>query len=120
MTHPSALDDMLAAWNEPDPERIRGHLDRCLAPHVVYIDPSVEAHGIDEFEANVRHARATLPDAVYALTSGVDSHHRLHRYTWAISLDGSVLLPGFDVTETDDHGRVTRVLGFFGPLPSLP
>jgi hypothetical protein len=109
---------MLAAWNEPDPEKIRGHLEKALAADVVFIDPSVEAHGIDEFEANIRSAHATLPGALYSLTSDVDSHHRLHRYSWEISRDGEVILPGLDVTEIDDDGRVTRVLGFFGPLPT--
>jgi hypothetical protein len=28
-----------------------------------------------------------------------------------------VVLRGFDVTDVDDDGKVTRVLGFFGPLP---
>ena len=117
MTHPESLDHMLAAWNERDPVNLRGHLEKALAPGVLFIDPSVETHGIDEFEANVHKVQAGLPGADYARTSAVDSHHGLHRYSWQISRGGEVLLPGFDVTETDDEGRVTRVLGFFGPLP---
>ena len=117
MTHPESFDHMLAAWNERDPTKVRGHLDRALAPDVEFIDPSVENHGIDEFEANVHAVQASLPGADYARTSGVDSHHRLHRYSWQITRDGELVLPGFDVTEVDDDGRVTRVLGFFGPLP---
>lgn len=108
---------MLAAWNERDPGEVRGHLDRALAPDVEFIDPSIETHGIDEFEANVHEVQRGIPGAVYERTSGVDSHHRLHRYSWRISRDGEVLLPGFDVTEVDDDGKVCRVLGFFGPLP---
>jgi hypothetical protein len=111
---------MFAAWNESDPAKTRGHLERALVPDVVFIDPSVEVHGIDEFEANIRDVREKVPGASYEVTSAVDSHHNLHRYSWAIVLDGRVLLPGLDVTQTDDDGRVTRVLGFFGPLPSLP
>ncbi len=119
MVYPESLDHMLAAWNEQDPDGVRGHLDKALAPHVTFIDPSVETHGIDEFEVNVRTVQATLPGARYSRTSGVDSHHRLHRYSWQISRDGEVLLSGFDVTEVDDHGRVARVLGFFGLLPDV-
>ena len=81
------------------------------------IDPSVETRGIDEFEANVHSVQAQIPGAVYSRTSGVDGHHGVHRYSWQISRDGEVVLPGFDVTEVDDDGMVTRVLGFFGPLP---
>ncbi len=117
MAHPESLDHMLAAWNESDPSAVRGHLEQALAPDVEFIDPSIETHGIEEFEANVRKVHAAIPGAVYLRTSGVDSHHGLYRYDWQISRDGEVVLPGFDVTEVDENGLVTRVLGFFGPLP---
>ena len=117
MAHPESLDHMLAAWNEPDPSKVRGHLERGLAPDVEFIDPSIETHGIDEFEANVEKVQAAIPGAVYSRTSGVDRHHRLHRYNWQISREGEVVLQGFDVTELNDEGEVRRVLGFFGPLP---
>ncbi len=115
--YPESLDHMMAAWNERDPDKVRGHLERALAPDVEFIDPSIETHGIDEFEANVHEVHARIPGADYARASGVDSHHRLHRYAWQITRDGELLMPGFDVTEVDEQGRVLRVLGFFGPLP---
>jgi hypothetical protein len=117
MTYPESLDHMLAAWNEADPSMVRGHLERALASTVEFIDPSVEMHGLDEFEANVHNVHASLPGAEYSRTSGVDSHHGLHRYSWEISRDGETVVTGFDVTEVDGAGKVTRVLGFFGPLP---
>ena len=58
-----------------------------------------------------------VPGATYSRTSGVDAHHNLYRYTWAIHQGSKLLLPGFDVVEADQSGRVARVLGFFGPLP---
>ena len=117
MAYPESLDHMLAAWNETDPSKVRGHLEQALATEIEFIDPSTVTRGIDEFEANVRNVHAALPGAEYSRTSGVDSHHGLHRYSWQISRDGEVLLPGFDVASIDEEGRVTRVLGFFGPLP---
>jgi hypothetical protein len=117
MSHPESLDHMLAAWNEGDPAQVRGHLEQALAPDVAFIDPSIVTHGIDEFEANVHEVHQQLPGAEYARTSGVDSHHGLYRYSWQITQDSKVVLPGFDVTEVDDDGKVLRVLGFFGPLP---
>ena len=110
---------MLAAWNERDPDKVRVHLDKALAPDVEFIDPSIETHGIDEFEANVHAVHRQLPGAEYGRTSDVDSHHRLHRYSWAITRDGETLMPGFDVTELNDDGLVVRVFGFFGPLPPV-
>lgn len=117
MTHPNSLDQMLAAWNETDPSMVRSHLESALASGVEFIDPSVETHGLDEFEANVHHVQASIPGAVYSRTSGVDSHHGLHRYSWQISRHGETVVTGFDVTEVDGDGKVSRVLGFFGPLP---
>jgi len=115
--YPRSFDHMLAAWNELDPARIRGHLDQALAPEVRFIDPSIETLGVDAFEANVRDFRAKYPDARCSRASAVDSHHRLHRYAWEIHRGDELFLPGFDVVETDEKGRVIRVEGFFGPLP---
>ncbi len=118
MSYPESLDHMLAAWNERDPAKVRAHLDRALSPDVAFIDPSIETHGIDEFEANVHDVQRQLPGATYARTSGVDGHHRVFRYEWQIRKEDGVVLSGFDVTEVDDEDRVLRVLGFFGPLPA--
>ena len=115
--YPTSLDHMLAAWNESNPDKVRGHLEKALAPDVHFVDPSIAVTGSDGFEANVHEVHQRIPGAVYSRTSGVDSHHHLYRYTWAIHRDGELLLPGVDVVETDPSDRVARVLGFFGPLP---
>ena len=99
MDYPESFDHMLAAWNERDPERVRGHLEKALSPEVHFIDPSIETRGLDEFEANV-HAGSPRPEGAPARRGQ------------------ELLLPGFDVTEVDASGRVRRVLGFFGPIPT--
>ncbi len=116
-SYPPAFDQMLAAWNEPDPARIRALLEQALSPDVHFIDPSIDVTGIDGFEANVHEVHERIPGAVYSRTSGVDCHHNLYRYTWAIHRNGELALPGFDVAEVDPAGRIARVMGFFGPLP---
>ncbi|MEM7285979.1 MAG: nuclear transport factor 2 family protein [Actinomycetota bacterium] len=116
MSYPETLDHMLAAWNETDPAQVRGHLETALAPDVHFVDPPNDITGIDAFEAMVHRVHDQVPGAVYSRASDVDSHHGLHRYHWAIHLDGELLLAGFDVTETNEAGQVSRVLGFFGPL----
>lgn len=110
---------MLAAWNERDPSRVHGPLEKALSDDVHFVDPGVETRGIDEFEANVHAVQARIPGADYRRSSGVDANHGLCRYHWEISLDGKPLRQGFDVTELDDEDRVRRVLGFFGPIPKL-
>ena len=115
--YPASLDRMLAAWNEPESSNVRSHLDAALSPEVHFVDPSVDVRGIDGFEENVHEVHARVPGAAYSRTSGVDAHHGFFRYHWAIHKDGELLLPGFDVTEVDDEGRVLKVIGFFGPMP---
>ena len=116
---PKALDHMLTAWNERNPDAIRSHLDAALAEGVIFIDPTHSTVGRDEFETMVRDFRAQFPDAVCSRSSGIDGHHNLYRYTWEIHRDGELMVPGFDVAELDDRGQVCRVEGFFGPLPPL-
>ena len=117
--YPEAFDHMLAAWNEPDSALVRTHLERALAPGVRFVDPSIDVTGIDGFEANIHKVHAELPGAVYSRTSGVDSQHGFHRYHGAIHQNGELVLPGFDVVETDDSGRVVCVIGFFGAVPEV-
>ena len=115
--YPESLDHMLAAWNEPDATLVRGHLEQALDPTIRFVDPSIDVTGIDGFEANVHEVHAQLPGAVYSRTSGVDSQHGFHRYHWAIHQAGELIIPGFDVAQTDESGNVICVIGFFGPVP---
>jgi hypothetical protein len=116
-TYPEVLDRMLAIWNERDPNRIRGRIDSALSGGVIFVDPANSIEGRDAFEAMVKAFRAQNPDAVCSRSSGVDSHHGLHRYHWQIHRRGELFIEGFDVAEVDGEGRVSRVLGFFGPIP---
>jgi hypothetical protein len=115
----NSVDRMLAIWNERDLGQIRSRIEAALTPDVAFVDPTIETHGFNEFEANVCDFRTKYPQAVIRRASGIDSHHNLHRYGWEISAGGRVFLFGFDVAETAEDGRVSRVLGFFGPLASL-
>jgi hypothetical protein len=117
--YPASFDAMLAAWNERDMSAIRSHLNQAMAHDVEFIDPTIETHGIDEFETNVRDFRAKYAEGQCIRTSGVDTHHQWHRYGWEIRVGTRVIVTGFDVVETDTHGKVKRVLGFFGPLPRV-
>lgn len=114
---PASLDAMLAAWNEKDLSRIRSHLDAALAETVVFADPDNFVEGIDAFEAMVRKFRTERPDARCERTSGFNLHHKRYRYNWLVSVGGVPAVPGMDVTELNEAGKVVRVDGFFGPVP---
>ena len=115
--YPEAFDHMLAAWNERESSAVRSHLEQALTASVRFVDPSIDLTGIDDFEANVHEVKNKNPGNVYSRASDVDSQHGFHRYHWAIhNKDGELLLPGFDVVETDGDERVKCVIGFFGEL----
>ena len=112
----ASVDRMFAAWNEPDPTRIRELIEPALSPDIHFVDPSIDLTGVDAFEANMHHVHAQIPGASYTRASAIDAHHGYLRYHWAIHRDGTLLLAGFDVTRVDDDGRIAEVIGFFGPL----
>ena len=114
--YPACFDHMLAAWNESDAARVRGHLELALAEDAVFVDPSILTRGIGEFEANVHDFRRRYPGAVCRRTSAFDSHHGLYRYSWDIRVGDRLVIEGMDVVEVDASGRVRMVQGFFGPL----
>lgn len=111
---------MLAAWNELDAARVRGHLELALAADAVFVDPSIVTRGIAEFEANVHDFRKRYPAARCRRTSAFDAHHGLYRYQWDIRIGEQTLLEGMDVVEVDGEGKVRKVQGFFGPLAPPP
>ena len=107
------------AWNEADVEKIRSHLDLALSPEVVFCDPDNLVQGPEAFEQMVREFRTRIPNARCLRTSGLDSHHDLYRYEWAVYAGDDLLVPGFDCARVDENGRLLRIDGFFGPLPAL-
>lgn len=112
-SYPKALNHMLAAWNESDPSQIRTHLEAALNQDVHFVDPTIEVTGIDAFETMVHEVQARIPGAVYSRASKVESHHNVHRYHWAIHVQGKLAVQGFDVVESHND-KVSNVIGFFG------
>ncbi len=110
----------MAMWNEPDPVARRRHLDFAVADDVVFCDPANFHIGRDALERNATALHAEEPDYEYQVASGFDHHHDRYRYAWQIVKHGEVVLKGMDVTTVDEHGKLQRIDGFFGPLPQVP
>ena len=115
---PKVLERMLTMWNERDLDKVRGYIDEIFSDDVIFIDPANSIVGHDAFEKMVREFRARWPDADLSHSSAFDEHHGLYRYHWEIGQGGERLMEGFDVTEVDSDGKVSRILGFFGPIPT--
>ncbi len=114
---PEVLDQMLDMWNETDLTKIDAFVEAIFSEDVVFIDPSNSIVGRKAFVEMVKEFRTTFPDAFNSRSSGVDAHHGLHRYHWEIHRGDEMLISGFDVTEVNAAGQVSRVEGFFGPMP---
>lgn len=114
---PEVFTHYLAAWNEMDPKKIRGHLERSCAHDVLFIDPLHTTRSIAELEAMIAGARKERPTSTNKRISGVDGHNLRYRYLWQVLNEGKPLIKGMDVTTLNDQGMISQIDGFFGPLP---
>lgn len=111
------IDTYCAAWSDPDARRRRDLLDSVWSEGATYTDPNVHAAGIDALLAHIDKVAARRPGARVVRTSRVDMHHNVARFAWrVVQADGKMLPEGIDFAETSGDGRITRIVGFFGPL----
>ena len=108
-----------AAWSAADRAERDRLLERVWAPDGTYLD-----------QGNTRtEGRAALSDAIGRMLqrypgahfrcSGAHTHHDVMRFAWVVlGGDGKQLLDGMDFAELAPDGRIRRIVGFFGPLPS--
>ncbi len=108
-----------AAWNEPDPVARRALLERSWADDGTYTDPTAAVAGREALIAHIDAFQQQFPGVPIVLTSGVDEHHGWVRFGWRMpAADGTVIVEGLDCGELAPDGRLRRIVGFFGPLPS--
>lgn len=110
------LNKMLAVWNTTDPEEKAALVEAALEHNVHFVDPNHNIIGRQAFLDMVDKVQAEIPGAVYSRASALDEQNNFYRYHWAIHFNGELILPGFDVTEVNDAGKIVKVIGFFGLL----
>ncbi|MBX9859511.1 MAG: nuclear transport factor 2 family protein [Sphingomonas sp.] len=113
---PQSFELFLAGWNEWDADRRRTLFDQAVAPDVEFTDPLHQIHGLEAFLDMVADFQRTRPGAVTLRRSDIDLHHDCARYHWAIMIDGTKLIDGFDVVRLDAQRRFRQINGFFGLL----
>jgi hypothetical protein len=107
-----------AAWNERDDAARRSLLERSWSDDGLYCDPTARAEGRAALVEHIGGFHARLPGHRLELASGVDEHDGLLRFAWRmLGPDGAPALHGVDFGELGADGRLTRIVGFFGPLP---
>jgi hypothetical protein len=112
----STIDEHLAGYCEPDPDRRRALLAGAWADGGVLLDPPMDATGVDAIAGLVDVVLEHYPEHTFRRTSVVDTHHDHARYSWdLVAPDGTVAVSGVDVVQVRD-GRLSQVVGFFGEL----
>jgi hypothetical protein len=108
-----------AAWSEKDEAARSALLDKSWGDSGVYEDPmGVVPAGRAALHAHIGGFHQAYPGAKIVPTSKAD-HGRIH-FTWQmIQPDGTVAIDGRDFGELDATGRITHIVGFFGPPPTL-
>ena len=114
--HPESLDKMLAIWNSKTKADIKRLTREALETNVHFVDPNYNILGHAAFIDMVHAVQAKIPGATYSHVGNIDSHHNHHRYHWAIHMGDTLIMPGFDVTEVNDAGKIVKITGFFGEL----
>lgn len=110
------LDKMLAVWNTTDPDDKAALVETALEHNVHFVDPNHNIIGRQAFLDMVAQVQAQIPGAIYSRASELDVQNHFYRYHWDIHLNGELIMPGFDVTELNDAGKIVKIIGFFGLL----
>jgi len=114
--YPQSLEKMMSIWNTSDADKIRSISEEIFTDDMHFVDPNYNIVGVDAFVDMVHAVHKKIPGAVYSHVGDCDSHNNLYRYHWEIHLNGKLIMPGFDVAELNDDGKIVKVIGFFGEL----
>lgn len=114
--YPEALDKMMAIWNSKTAEDIERLTKEALETNVHFIDPNYNIMGRDAFIEMVHAVQAKIPGAKYSHVGNFGHQNNFYRYHWAIHMSDTLIMPGFDVTEVNNTGKIVKIIGFFGEL----
>ena len=121
-TAKKSLEHYFQAWNENDEGKRRAHLEAGWAEDATYTDPSAHVEGHD---ALVAHIGGFLSDPQYdgfsiVRVSAIDIHHSVFRFQWEMrDAEGNTVVPGIDYGEFNEEGKITKIVGFFGPFQPI-
>jgi SnoaL-like domain len=109
----------IATFNETDPDTRRGLVNEVFASDCRYVDPGVDAAGIDEIDSFLAATQQQFAGIRFSLGGPVDGHRDQLRFQWHAgpAADEPIVI-GFDVLVLDQHERVSRVYGFIDRAPA--
>lgn len=107
---------MLAIWNTTHKAEIDRLASEAFADDFHFVDPNFNIVGPQAFIDMVHIVQKEIPGAVYSRASKPKAHNNHYFYRWEIHRGQHLIMPGHDVSEVNDHGKIIKVTGFFGEL----
>jgi hypothetical protein len=108
------------AWNTSDASERRRLLEEALTEDCELVEPRGRFPGRDSIIDRINGFANRFPGARVDITSKVDEHNGIGRYSWRIvEPGGSEFLRGIDVVERATDGRLRRVVMFFNELEPI-
>jgi hypothetical protein len=113
------VDTYLSAYGEPDAARRAELISQVWADDGRLVDPPLAAEGHDGISDMAAAVQQQFAGHRFRRVSGVDAHHDRFLFAWElVGPDGTVAVSGIAVGELAEDGRLRRITGFFGDLPS--
>jgi hypothetical protein len=104
-------------WNEPDEDARRALLAKSWADDGQYSDPTGSADGRDALLEHIGGFQVMFPGHTIDMTSGLDTRDNVFRFAWVMRKGTEDILEGMDYGEFAADGRISKIVGFFGPFP---
>ena len=112
------IDTYCAVWNETDDGRRAELLGRIWAEGGVYCDPTIRVEGATALLTHIAGVHSNFQGFGLRRIGKLDMHHGLGRFGWQRAMaNGDTGPESIDFVEFDEAGKLTSVIGFFGPLP---
>jgi hypothetical protein len=120
LTPAAAVAGHCAAWNTTDRAKRDILLKRVFARDGVYSDPTpTYVTGRAALSKEIASFQRQYPGARFRC-SAPQIHHNAMRVSWLLrDRHGKVVTEGMDFYELAPDGLIRRVMGFFGPPPTL-
>jgi hypothetical protein len=116
----TVIDAWLEAFAEDDVERRTKLIEQAWSPEGRLVDPPLEGEGYVGLSEAADLVNTHYAGHTFRRVSGIDTHHEFVRYGWElVGPDGNSVIAGIDVGEVAPDGRLRKITGFFGDLPSL-
>ena len=117
--HQTLVDDYFAMWLETDVAARADKIAAVFTDDGRHVDPNADAVGHGGLGQMMAAVHAQFPGLGMRRVTGIDAHNDQLRFGWELlGADGAVLVAGIDVAQVGPDGRLERVTGFWGDLPT--